>query len=150
MQPGYVYPVDKQVCFHQRTGHIDRDYYPPQAKRPPPSPATFRDETLELHVTLSDPAMPPPGLSCAPKEIPKEKPDVKAGRDTEAGFYKEVGVMTNKVSKREGGGGREREAATRLSWHCIFDAFGGLSAILDQRKTGQAGHLTKIYYYGGP
>lgn len=48
--------------------------------------------------------MPPPGLPCAPKEIPKEKPDVKAGRDTEAGFYKEVGVMTNKVRKREGEG----------------------------------------------
>lgn len=40
----------------------------------------------------------PSGPPC-PKEIPKEKPDVKAGRDTEAGFYKEVGVMTNKASK---------------------------------------------------
>lgn len=31
------------------------------------------------------------------QEIPRVKPDAKAGVDAVAGFYKEVGVMTSKV-----------------------------------------------------
>ena len=69
-----------------------------------PSPATFRGESLSCDaVRFRRTAW---SVVC-PKEIPTEKPDLKAGRDTEAGFYKEIGVMTNKASNTRSGACRE-------------------------------------------